>query len=174
MTTAPRAYDRVVADGYAGQYVHARADPYVISDFHVGVVLKTFQSALRAHGVSRGDYRNVGSDHYVVADFDFPVVDERKIKITVKVIADENVLAAPVREKRLRHDRLFPDRAEAFPNVFIFALIAVRQSVVGFHRVKILKLFGNDFFVVGVVNLPRKHFFLVCHSLKSSLSTFLL
>ena len=74
------------------------------------------------------------------------------------------MLAAPVREKWLRHDRLFPDRAEAFPKILFFALIAVRQCVVGFHRVEILKLFGNEFFVVGVVNLPRKHFFLVCHS----------
>ena len=80
------------------------------------------------------------------------------------LVGDENVLAAPIREKRLRHDRLFSDCAEAFPKILFFALIAVRQCVVGFHRVEILKLFGNEFFVVGVVNLPRKHFSLVCHS----------
>ena len=103
------ADDRVVTDRDAGHDDDACAEPDVLADADGQVVLIAFLAQLRCQRMVRRRERDVRPDHRVVADEDLAVVDGREVVVGVDLLAEVQVMAAPVRVQRRLDVAVLPD-----------------------------------------------------------------
>lgn len=96
------AHDRALSYGHAVDDGNIGRQPDVVFNMnfsrelrrgHVAVRIGHAYALIRNEGMVGTEKADVGSEHHIVADDDFPVVKDEQIEVRKKVVADERVAA---------------------------------------------------------------------------------
>ena len=166
-----RRDDRIVADRYAADDRDRTADPDVIAHGHREGVFPAVDAVLHIQRMPGGQYRDVGSDPDVVAEFAVVAVEHDEIVVGEKVFADLDAEAVIAFEGR-QDIAAFADLAEDLSQkIAAFLNLGGTEPVVFVDRILDLEAeIGHFGGAVRVVEQSGFGFFLLGHAARNRLA----
>ena len=161
---AARADDGIVADRHAGHDEDTCAQPAVFPDVNRHIVLVNQLAQFRIDRMSRRGDHAVRAEHGVVADVNVRVIHESQVEIGVNILAEMDVMSAPVCVERRFDVAVVADFGEHILQHF--------RPLAEFRRTGLVEvvelfearaLFTQDVGVFAEIQLPALHFFFHGH-----------
>ena len=155
----------IFPDMDTGQNNDACANPGVLPDPDILVVLQAPRTEFGINRMIRRGDRHIRAEHHAVGDINMPVIHQGQVGIDIHARSQMQMMSAPVRAQRQLNIAVFTALRKHRAHVFLFLFnIAGPELIERPQAVLIRQLFFQDFTVTRVIDQSFDHSLILCHA----------